>query len=84
MPYRDWFRNVFSARPVADEGSDEIPNEAVVAEEGAAAPDEGADDVKRMETMAGGAAVPGIAGSAAAEAAEAQLASEAAPPDPTP
>jgi hypothetical protein len=86
MRIRDWFRNVFSARPVtaAGEGVTE-PGAVQAAEEStASSPDEGAADIKRMETTAGGAAVPGIAGSAAAQAAEAQIASEEAPPDQTP
>ena len=47
-------------------------------------PDEGAADVRRMETTAGGAVLPGYASSEAAEAGEEDLASEEAPPDPAP
>lgn len=68
---------------VADTGGDATANEAAMAEE-SAAPDEGEGDIKRMETTAGGAAIPGIASSGAAEAAESQIASEEAPSDPAP
>jgi hypothetical protein len=81
MPIRDWFRNAFSARRVtaAGEGVTE-PDAAKAAEESTvSSPDEGAADIKRMETTVGGAAAPGIAPSAAAEAAEAQIKSQEAP-----
>ena len=46
--------------------------------------DAGAADLRRMETTAGGAVVPGIAGSDAAQVAEAEVESEEAPADPDP
>jgi hypothetical protein len=56
--------------------------DAVALQEEYGTPDEGAADVRHIETTAGGAAVPGIAASEAAGAAEEDLQSEEAPPDP--
>lgn len=81
MRIGDWFRNVFSARPVREAGAELTePDAAKAADESTIpSPDEGAADIKRMETTVGGAAAPGIASSAAAEAAEAQIESQEAP-----
>jgi hypothetical protein len=77
MSLSDWFRRMFSSHSETDE-------EAAAMHEEYGAQDEGEADVRRMETTAGGAVMPGIYGSAGAEAAEAEIESEEGPRDPAP
>jgi hypothetical protein len=58
-------------------GGDEGASAALHEEYGAS--DAAGQDVKRMETTAGGAVTPGIGGSEAAEAADADLGEESQP-----
>jgi hypothetical protein len=68
---------------IGDKGDD--PGEfAADMHEEYGAPDEGAADLQWMENVHGGAVVPGIAASEAAETAEEDLETEEAPPDPDP
>ncbi|TML74833.1 MAG: hypothetical protein E6G12_10740 [Actinobacteria bacterium] len=85
MGFLDRIRNALAGPPhVDDSDRDEGPEIDAAMAEDFGAPDKGAADVRRMETTAGGAVMPGKAGAEAAEAAEADLASEEAPPDPNP
>jgi hypothetical protein len=73
MSVSDWFRRLFASRS-------ELAEEAAAEREDFGKPDEAEADLERAEytpRLFGG----GFAGSEAAEAAEAELESEAAPPD---
>jgi hypothetical protein len=85
MGFLDRLRALLSGPPHIDDPSGDEPG-AVAADmhEEYGAPDEGAADLKRMESTLGGAVMPGVAGAAAAETAESDLESEEAPPDPHP
>jgi hypothetical protein len=79
MSFLDRLRNLLSGPPHVQGGDSE--SDAALREE-YGVPDEGAADVRRMETTAGGAPIPGFAAHEAAELAEADLEAEEAPPDP--
>lgn len=72
-------RNMLSGPAHVDDGGE--PEAAADLQEELGTPDAGEADLERMENLPG-RLVGGIAGSEAAEAAEAELESEAAPPDP--
>jgi hypothetical protein len=77
-------RNLFSGPAHIAGGGDDSGEVAADMHEEYGAPDEGEADLKRMETTIGGAVVPGISGSEAAETGLEDLESEEAPPDPDP
>jgi hypothetical protein len=81
MSFLDRLRNMLAGPPRVQGGDDEG---AAALREEYGTPDEGAADIRRMETTAGGAPMPGFAASEAAETAEADLETEEAPPDPDP
>ncbi|HJQ75244.1 MAG TPA: hypothetical protein VJ814_10170 [Gaiellaceae bacterium] len=84
MSLLDRLRNLLSGPPhIADSGDDAGEFDADMHEE-YGAPDEGKADLERMENLSGGAVVPGIATSEAAEAGEEDIETEEAPPDPDP
>jgi len=77
MGFFDRLRKML-AGPAHVQGGDDEGAAALREEYHTAGP--GADDIHRMETRAGGAVMPGIAATDAAETAEADL-SEEAPPE---
>jgi hypothetical protein len=80
----DRLRSLFAGPShIGDTGDDQSEFAADMQEE-YGAPDEAAADLERMENVHGGAVVPGIAASEAAETAEEDLETEEAPPDPDP
>jgi hypothetical protein len=81
MSFLDRLRKMLAGPPHVQGGDDEG---AAALHEEFGTPDEGEAEVKRMETTAGGAVMPGYAASEAAEAADENLATEEAPSDPTP
>jgi hypothetical protein len=84
VSFLDRLRNMLSGPPHIDDSGDDPGEFAADMQEEYGAPDEGAADLKRLEATSGGAVVPGVATSEAAEAAEEDLESEEAPPDPDP
>lgn len=84
MSLLDRLRKLFEGPShVGDTGDD--PSEfAADRQEEYGAPDKAAAELERMENVHGGAVVPGIAASEAAETAEEDLETEEAPPDPDP
>jgi len=81
MSFLDSLRKLFAGPTHVGDGSDA---DAAALHEEYGTPDESAADVRRVETTAGGAPLPGRAASEAAEAAEEDLSSEEAPPDASP
>jgi hypothetical protein len=80
----DRLRNLLEGPPRIGDTEDDRSEFAADMHEEYGAPDEGAADLERMENVHGGAVVPGIAASEAAETAEEDLETEEAPPDPDP
>jgi len=79
MGFLSKFRDWLAGPPHVAEGDDEGAAAALHEEFHTSSAAEA--DVHKMETTAGGAAVPGIGGSDAAETVESDLSEEAAPPD---
>jgi hypothetical protein len=73
--FRDWLAGPPHVADGGDEGAAAALHEEFHTSDAAEA------DVRKMETTAGGAAMPGISGSDAAETVEADFSEEAAPPD---
>jgi hypothetical protein len=84
MSLLDSLRKIFSGPTHVGGGGDDPGEVAADMHEEYGAPDEGKADLERMEDLHGGAVVPGIAGSEAAEAGLEEIESEEAPPDPDP
>jgi hypothetical protein len=81
MSFLDRLRKMLAGPPHIQGGDNE--GDAALHEEFGTS-NEGAADLRRMGTRAGGAAMPGLASLEATEAAEADLETEEAPPDTDP
>lgn len=81
MSFFDRLRKML-AGPAHIQGGDDEGEAALNEEYGAH--DEGAAELSRVEQLSGGAVIPGRAAAEGAEAAADDLATEEAPPDPSP
>jgi len=81
MSFSDALRKIFARPTRIGDGSAE---DASALHEEFGAPDEGEGYLKKSEPLSGGAVVPGVAASEAAETGEEDLETEEAPPDPDP
>jgi hypothetical protein len=80
MSFFDRLRKMLAGPPHVRAGA----AEEVALHEEFGTPDGGATDLRRAESLRGGAVVPGLAAAKGADAGEAEIASEEAPADPEP